>query len=136
MCVRNGFECSERETCSALCEAAEEWADVDYGAQMEIPMPTYVLESASSNNTPLRHNVVRFGRLYEIDLDTLTEKQREAIYEIFFHPSGIRQSFGVVAKRLNIRKNAVYCRYLGAMRRLSIGLDVTPDVNDIVDDEE
>ena len=134
MCVVNGIECSERGRCSSLCEAADEWADVDYGAQMEIPMPNHILESAASNNMPLRHNVVRFGRSYEIYMDCLTKKQREVIYEIFFHPSGVRQSFGAVAKTLGIRKNAVYCRYLGAMRRLLKALDEPPVVNDIAEE--
>lgn len=134
MCIVNGIECSERGSCSSICEAADEWANSDYCAQMEIPMPNHILESAASNNMPLRHNVIRFGRSYEIYLDSLTAKQREVIYEIFFHPSGVRQSFGAVAKLLGIRKNAVYCRYLGAMRRLSIALDVSPVVNDIAEE--
>ena len=134
MCIVNGIACSERGWCSSLCDAADEWADIDYVAQMEIPMPNRVLESAASNNTPLRHNVVRFGRSYDICLECLTRKQREVIYEIFFHTSGIRQSFGAVAKLLGIRKNAVYCRYLGAMRRLAVKLDVQPDVNDIAEE--
>lgn len=130
MCIRNGFECSERATCRDLCNAAEEWASQDYCSQSEIPMPTYVLESASSNNTPTRHNVVRFGQSYEIDLDILTEKQREVILKIFFHPSGVRQSFGSVSKLLHLHKNAIYCRYLGAIRRLIANLDESPGVND------
>lgn len=134
MCVVRGIECSERGSCSSLCDAANEWADADYGAQMEIPMPNHILEAAASNNMPLRHNVIRFGRSYDIYFDCLTKKQREVIYEIFFHPTGIRQSFGAVAKRLGIRKNAVYCRYLGAMRRLTIALDVLPVVNDIAEE--
>ncbi len=130
MCMRNGIECSERSTCKSLCEAAEEWANQDYCSQSEIPMPTYILESASFNNTPARHNVIRFGRSYEIDLNLLTEKQREVINEIFFHPSGVRQSFGAVSKLLHLRKNAIYCRYLGAIRRLIANLDESPEVND------
>lgn len=119
MCKRNEIECYLSGECTELCEQMESWADRDYVCQNDMMFAEGELEVIAHRQSSSRLQPVREGwTCNNLGIHKLRPKQQEAIFEVFYHPSGERQSVRTVARRLGITKNAVHCRLQSALRHI------------------